>query len=83
MDDDIITFTESLSELMNAVCFLNNKFGFLSSYAQFMDDTPYIMNLPSTYDDSNWVCQHDFLNAGVVEIKRATFVSLLILELLF
>ena len=76
MDDDTIVHKDSLLELMNATEKLNGNFGFLSSYVQFTDGTPCLMNVPGL-DEIKW---YEGLQDGnnLIKINRATFVSSLV-----
>lgn len=74
MDDDTIVHNDSLSELIKAGDKLDNKFGFLCSYAEFTDGTPCLMNIPEL-EKHEW---YKGLSQKVLKVNRATFVSMLI-----
>lgn len=76
MDDDTMVHSDSLTELMRAADKLNGHFGFLSSYVQFTDGTPCLMNVPGLVKDS-WY-EGLAVDTDILKINRATFVSTLV-----
>ena len=82
MDDDSIPEPEALSQLENAASFLkerNEKIGFLASFVYGPQGEP--MNVPRIQDASapnGYPFWYRYLGQGLVSIKEATFVSLLI-----
>ncbi len=77
MDDDTIPQNDSLEQLMNAAQLVNYNFGFLSSYAEFVDGSPCIMNIPDL-KQTGWIYDKQFIKDGLIEADRATFVSFLV-----
>lgn len=75
MDDDTIAHPDTLQEFMNAAQALDNRFGYLSSFAKFTDGKPCQMNLQDVTKD--WYDGIEAYN-GLVKIERATFVSFFI-----
>lgn len=79
MDDDTIPKKDCLENLVNSLDKINGKTSYLAS--MIYGEHEELMNVPSVNEDlsengySDW---HQYLNQGIVKIKRATFVSLLI-----
>lgn len=79
MDDDTIPVKDSLEKLINAIKIVNNEFSFFASTVYGANGE--FMNVPNINTDNsengypNW---YEFLENGIVKIKEATFVSLLI-----
>ncbi|MGT2926492.1 glycosyltransferase family 2 protein [Streptococcus cuniculipharyngis] len=76
MDDDTIAHPDTLTEFVKAAQALDNKFGYLSSFAKFTDGAPCRMNLQDVAD-SGWYAGLPSY-PSLVKIKRATFVSFFI-----
>lgn len=79
MDDDTVPQADSLEELLNATTIISDKISYLASSVYGMNGE--CMNVPSINIDqgkngcSEW---YRYLDKGIVKIKEATFVSLLI-----
>lgn len=76
MDDDTIVFKDSLKELISASNVLKAEYGYIASTAIWKDKTPCIMNKQNIEKD--WYKSSQFLKYGILNIKRSTFVSMLI-----
>ena len=79
MDDDTIPCSNSLYELLEAIKVVGEKTSFLASSVYGMNNKP--MNVPVIDKDSNngnYPDWYIYLENGMVKIKIATFVSLLI-----
>lgn len=76
MDDDTIVFKDSLQELIEASNVLDDEFGFLASTVVWKDKTPCIMNKQDI--EKGWYKSSHFLKYGILNIKRSTFVSMLV-----
>lgn len=74
MDDDTIPEENALEKLLAADVLLKGNYGFLSSYVTWVDNAPCTMNKPQICDD--WVGHLEYMEEGLIPIKRATFVSL-------
>lgn len=72
MDDDTITKKNALEVLLNVAAALDNSFGFLSSYAEYIDKKACLMNVPELAED--WYEGAGFAQS-VVKVRKATFVS--------
>jgi len=81
MDDDTIPTPVALRELLDAADLLQNHFGFLCSYVEWIDGSPCLMNIPDInknwYSNKNniWVSEIDSIQKGLLCVERATFVS--------
>lgn len=77
MDDDTIPCKDSLNKLMDAAIKVDNKFGFLCSYVEWIDGSPCNMNIPRL---SSIGCRRDneYASEGIIKCKEASFVSMLI-----
>lgn len=74
MDDDTITTSNALEKMISALDELKNKkVGFLCSNVLYKDNTPCLMNIPEPCHIWN-----EFSNKGIIKVKNASFVSLLI-----
>ena len=73
MDDDTIPEVDALSQLISADALLNHEYGFLSSAAIWTDGSMCRMNLQSF--KKNHCDNVLLLSHGIIEIKKATFVS--------
>lgn len=73
MDDDTMVKPDSLSELFRCDKELNGAYGFLSSYAQWVDGTRCVMNYHKVASD--WEDKSDLLKNHILKISLATFVS--------
>lgn len=77
MDDDTIPEKNALEELLNADKVLNGEYGFLSSYAKWIDGTVCIMNVPRI--SNNWrVNIDDEFNYSLMQVESASFVSMFV-----
>lgn len=78
MDDDTIPTESALSELIRAANLLNDEFGFLSSYAKWIDGSACVMNLPTI--SSQWAKNNiaEQFENNILEIQSASFVSMFI-----
>lgn len=82
MDDDTIPMQDTLKELISSVEYLNNKnekVSFLASSVYGVEGE--YMNVPTVdtrATDNGYSDWYKYLENGLIEIKRATFVSLLI-----
>lgn len=78
MDDDVVPLENSLKELINALHYVGN-FGFLCS--RVVGNNGISMNLPEVDDrlgDNYYPVWDELLEHGLVKVKSATFVSVLI-----
>lgn len=79
MDDDTIPKSDCLEKLINAKNVISEKISYLASSIYGMNNE--FMNVPNINTDKsesgypNW---YKYLSSGIVRIKEATFVSLLI-----
>lgn len=77
MDDDTIPMENSLEELMHANDLLSGEYGFLSSYAKWIDGSPCEMNVPEI--DFAWRQNISFqFENRMIRLESASFVSILI-----
>ncbi len=79
MDDDTIPTKDCLKELLNAKNKIKDKVSFLASSVYGSNGE--FMNVPTVYTDAyngNYPEWYKYLEEGMVQIKEATFVSLLI-----
>ncbi|WP_461240949.1 glycosyltransferase family 2 protein [Paucilactobacillus sp. N302-9] len=76
MDDDTIPEETCLEKLVDANSEVDADL--FASNVRWIDGSPAQMNLPSVADDWNKVLNATLINSGLVKIKRASFVSLLI-----
>ena len=75
MDDDTIPESNALEELLNADETLEGNYGFLSSYARWIDGTSCVMNIPSL--SFNWRQNIDTqFNNAYIQLAAASFVSM-------
>lgn len=75
MDDDTIPEENALEELINADNLLDGNYGFLSSYAKWIDGTPCEMNVPKL--DLGWrqnIAQQ--FDNQMIRLESASFVSM-------
>lgn len=77
MDDDTIPYPDSLACLLEAANFLQNSFGFLCSYVEWIDGNACIMNKPELISPENNL-EDEYVKKGIIRCKRASFVSMLI-----
>lgn len=74
MDDDTIAHKDALSELVIADNYLEKKYGFLSSYVQWIDGKSCVMNNHPIAD--NWMEEnHDLIERGYYLNNAGSFVS--------
>ena len=76
MDDDTIVAEDTLSKLIDSTLLLKDRFGFLSSVANWKDGSICIMNQQTLSDD--WAEDENLLENGIIRAKYASFVSLFI-----
>lgn len=77
MDDDTIPNPDALEKLLQQADRLEDRFGFLSSYAVWTDGSPCIMNIPRI--NPKWARQMDnIFENRVMPLESASFVSLLV-----
>lgn len=76
MDDDTIVLPNSLSALLSAATSVGEGYGFISSVAKWIDGTPCVMNWHEASGD--WEENKTLLAQGILKIRCATFVSLLL-----
>ncbi len=76
MDDDTIPFPDCAEKLMAASQLLNEQYGFLSSYAEWTDGSPCIMNIQTV--SPIWIENNDHIKDGLLSVTYASFVSLFI-----
>lgn len=79
MDDDTIPNKDSLENLVDDMQTIKEKASFLASYVYGVEGEP--MNVPKISDrkeQNGYPFWYKYLDQGLVEIKSATFVSLLI-----
>lgn len=79
MDDDTIPKANCLENLVNSLGFIEGKVSYLASTVYGMSGE--FMNVPlinTSPSDSGYPDWYKYLNNGIVKIKEATFVSLLI-----
>lgn len=75
MDDDTIPETNALEELINKDHLLQGNYGFLSSYAKWIDGSPCEMNVPEL--SLKWRNRIDLqFENRMIQINAASFVSL-------
>lgn len=75
MDDDTIVHSDTLVKLMTTAKKLDNKFGFLCSFANFTDGTACKMNIPTL--SKRWFEMNGKIS-GVLRVEKATFVAFLV-----
>lgn len=76
MDDDTIVLKNSLEELISATGLIDDRFGYIASNVLWKDNTPCIMNKQEI--DKEWYKNSQLINNGILNIKKSTFVSMLI-----
>lgn len=79
MDDDTIQTENSLEELINAMKFIDDKISYLASAVYGINGE--CMNVPAVNLDAGengYAEWYKYLERGIVKIREATFVSLLI-----
>ena len=79
MDDDTIPYTDCLEELMSARSKIEGKIGYLASSIIGPDSEP--MNVPAIDmrpAKNGYPHWYKYLSEGIVQISRATFVSILV-----
>lgn len=76
MDDDCISYEDTLEELMNADQILEGNYGWLSSVALWKDDKVCMMNRQKLHE--SFYTYVELIQYGLVQAKQATFVSLLL-----
>lgn len=70
MDDDTFPDEDCLEQLIKADILLKGNYGFLSSYARWVDDTYCVMNKPDICED--WIKDTDLIDKGILGIKSAS-----------
>lgn len=73
MDDDTIVEQNSLTNILNAAAEVNYNFGFISSYAKWIDGSTCVMNHHLVA--AGWGKEKALLQKGILRIEIATFVS--------
>ncbi|KAF0519021.1 glycosyltransferase family 2 protein [Pediococcus pentosaceus] len=76
MDDDTMPLKSSLSELMVASDKLHGEFGYLSSQVVYTDGS--LCNMNKQIVDKSWFESSKLLESGLLQIKKASFVSMLV-----
>ena len=79
MDDDTIPYTDCLEKLMSARSKIEGKIGYLASSIIGPDSEP--MNVPAIDmrpAKNGYPHWYKYLSEGIVQISRATFVSILV-----
>ena len=76
MDDDTIPKEDALSELIKADKLLDGNYGFLSSYAKWIDGTPCEMNVPAI--SYKWRENINLMDEKMIRLDSASFVSMYI-----
>ncbi len=76
MDDDCISYEDTLQELMIAHEKLDGNYGWLSSVALWKDGKVCMMNRQKLHD--RFYTYVELIQHGLVQAKQATFVSLLL-----
>ena len=76
MDDDCISYEDTLEELMNADQILDGNYGWLSSVALWKDKKVCMMNRQKIHE--SFYTHIELIQYGLVQAKQATFVSLLL-----
>ena len=79
MDDDTIPKKDALKELINSTDQIRDKFSFVAS--SVYGENGEFMNVPKineSLSESGYPDWYKYLESGIVKIKEATFVSLLI-----
>ena len=76
MDDDTIPEEDALSELIKADKLLDGNYGFLSSYAKWIDGTPCEMNVPAI--SYKWRENINLMDEKMIRLDSASFVSMYI-----
>ena len=76
MDDDTIPEEDALSELIKADKLLDGNYGFLSSYAKWIDGTPCKMNVPAI--SYKWRENINLMDEKMIRLDSASFVSMYI-----
>ena len=75
MDDDTIPKKNALEKFIDGYYIINNQeFGFMSSNVRWIDGSAAKMNIPMPAKEWN----HIYTTNGIISIRRATFVSLLV-----
>ena len=77
MDDDTIPEKNTLEEFLNADKALNGEYGFLSSYAKWIDGTACNMNVPRISNNSRVNIDDEF-NYSLMQVESASFVSMFV-----
>lgn len=77
MDDDTIPVSNALEKLKRISDLLNGKYGFLSSYAKWIDESPCEMNVPELALEWRNNIAFQFENR-MIRINAASFVSLFV-----
>lgn len=78
MDDDTFPEDSALEGLLSAATALNDEFGFLSSYAKWVDGSPCVMNLPAVKTDWYKSGVSKQFDNRLLMITSASFVSMFI-----
>ncbi len=76
MDDDCISYEDTLKELMKAHDILKGNYGWLSSVALWKDGKVCMMNRQKLHE--SFYTYVELIQYGLVQAKQATFVSLLV-----
>ena len=76
MDDDTIVLKNSLKELISVTGLIDDNFGYIASNVLWKDNTPCIMNKQEI--DKEWYKNSQLIKNGILNIKKSTFVSMLI-----
>lgn len=76
MDDDSIPRLNCAEVLANAANTLDGDFGFLSSYVEWSDGSPCVMNIQSV--SPKWINSSEKLKKGMLRVENASFVSMFI-----
>ena len=77
MDDDTIPRRDALEELLAAAEKLDYDFGYLSSTAVWTDGSYCRMNWQRV-NPENWLESYRLLQEGIIPVREATFVSVLV-----
>ncbi len=73
MDDDTIAHTDTLDKLFKAAEAVDYNFGFLSSYAKWIDGNACEMNVPKI--SLTWRENIDLMDKNLIRLDSASFVS--------
>ena len=83
MDDDTIPDKNALEELINSLSIVGENISYLASnaYDYYNNGDKFTCNYPiisKRRDANNYITWKEFLEYGIVEVEKATFVSILI-----